>query len=102
MGWIRRKNVGESSPELLDPVYAKLLSSVAIPVEFTAIAVHVAVLAAKFPALVTRRSVVAVAQVATQFATIVNDLRFVVANVAAHAAVTVKGKRRRYAHSYQQ
>ena len=70
---------------------------VAVAVELAAIAIHVAVFAAEFTALVAGRRVVAVVEIAAEFATIMGDLGFVVADIATDA---VPGKRRRHAYSH--
>ena len=68
---------------------------VAVPVEFAAIAINVAVFATEFAALVAGRGVVAAVEIAAEFAAIMGDLGFVVTDIA---TVAVPGKSRRHAY----
>jgi hypothetical protein len=77
-------------------------ASPSAPAQLAPIAIHVAVLAAEFPALMTGGAIVSAPQVAPQLAAIMSDFRFIVPDVAAHPAVTIPGKRRRHTHAYQQ
>jgi hypothetical protein len=76
--------------------------SATIPVEFAAIAIHVAVLVTKFPALVVRGGIVPVVEVAAQIAAIVCDPRVVMADIASQAPIPIPSQRRRHTHSHQQ
>src|SRR5579864_7428731 len=71
----------------------------AIPVELAAVAVNVAILAPEFPALMARGSIVAVVEIAPQFAPIMINPRIVVADVAPDTVVAVPCKSGRHAHS---
>ena len=77
-----------------------LLAPVAM--QFATILTEIAAFPAKFPALVTGGGVVAVAEVTAKFAAVMGDFCFIVANVAAQAAVFISGKCWGYARSYQQ
>jgi hypothetical protein len=68
-----------------------LAISAAVPVQFAAITIDVAILMTQFTALMARGGIVSVVQIASQLAAIVFDLRLVVADVAVQASVTVPG-----------
>src|SRR5215469_8135067 len=75
------------------------MALVAVAVEFAAIAIHVAVFAPEFAALVAGRGVVAAGEIAAEVAAIMGGLCFVAADIATAA---VPGKSRRHAYSHQQ
>src|SRR5579885_501365 len=72
----------------------------AVPVELPAIAIHIAILTAKFAAFMPCGGVIAISKVTTQFAAIVPNLVFVVPNVTACSAIVCE--RRSHSHSHQQ
>jgi hypothetical protein len=65
-----------------------------------AVAIHIAILAAKFAALMASRSVIPVSQVAAQFAAIMCDLVLILPDVSVQAVIVSKS--RRYTHPNQQ
>ena len=63
----------------------------AVPVQFAAIAIDVAIFTTQFAALMASGGIVSVIHIASQLAAIMVDFRLVVADVAVQAAVTVPG-----------